>query len=211
MMIKTIAFDLGGVIVTIDHDEALRRFREIGVADADQVLNPYAQAGIFGDLERGRISEEDFCRKLSRQVGKTLTWEECRYAWMGYIREVPQRNLDLLERLRSRGYRLILASNTNGFIQQWADSEGFSAAGLPLSHYFDRMYRSYEMEEMKPSDRFFHHILSHERTLPSTMLFIDDGARNCVTASELGMRTLCPDNGSNWTGMLEQYLSDSCG
>ena len=48
-MIKTIAFDLGGVVVTLDQPQAVNRFKEIGLADAEQRLDPYKQTGIFGD------------------------------------------------------------------------------------------------------------------------------------------------------------------
>ena len=39
-MIKTIVFDLGGVIMTIDQNEALRRFAGLGLADIDKWLDP---------------------------------------------------------------------------------------------------------------------------------------------------------------------------
>ena len=55
-MIKNILFDLGGVIITLDQQQAIRRFQEIGLKDADQRLDAYTQEGIFGDLERGAIS-----------------------------------------------------------------------------------------------------------------------------------------------------------
>jgi putative hydrolase of the HAD superfamily len=38
-MIKNIIFDLGGVIITLDQPEAIRRFQQLGIADADQRLN----------------------------------------------------------------------------------------------------------------------------------------------------------------------------
>jgi putative hydrolase of the HAD superfamily len=50
-MIKTIVFDLGGVIITLDHAEAVNRFRKLGLNDAARQLDPYTQQGIFGDLE----------------------------------------------------------------------------------------------------------------------------------------------------------------
>lgn len=198
-MIKTIAFDMGGVIVTIDNEEPVRRFEEIGAADARQLLDPYVQSGIFGDLEQGIITEEDFRVRLSEHIGKSLTWAQCQYAWMGYIKDVPQRNLDVLVRLREHGFRLVLASNTNGFIQSWADSPDFSRDGHPISHYLDRLYRSYEMRLMKPGEEFFRYILAEERTLPHEILFVDDSSRNCATASELGYLTYCPTNGEDWT------------
>ena len=39
--IKNIVFDLGGVFIDLDHDQAVRRFKEIGVEDAEQLLDPY--------------------------------------------------------------------------------------------------------------------------------------------------------------------------
>ena len=111
--ITTIVFDLGGVIVTIDHDEAVRRFHEIGLKDAEQQLDPYTQSGIFGDLERGAITAATFVREMSQITGRHQSFESCLWAWLGYRKEVPQRNLDLLKQLRSEGYRLVLLSNTN--------------------------------------------------------------------------------------------------
>jgi putative hydrolase of the HAD superfamily len=49
--IKNIVFDLGGVIITLDRDQAVRRFREAGAQHAAEWLNPYHQQGIFLDLE----------------------------------------------------------------------------------------------------------------------------------------------------------------
>ena len=34
-MIKTIAFDLGGVIITIDQEQAISRFKEIGALEVE--------------------------------------------------------------------------------------------------------------------------------------------------------------------------------
>ena len=59
-MIKNIVFDLGGVIMTIDQEEAVRRFKELGLANAERHLDPYTQTGIFGDIEEGKITAEDF-------------------------------------------------------------------------------------------------------------------------------------------------------
>ena len=42
-MIKNLIFDLGGVVFTLDHDEAVKRFRQLGLANAEEVLNPYTQ------------------------------------------------------------------------------------------------------------------------------------------------------------------------
>ena len=47
-MIKTIVFDLGGVIFSQNYEKAVSHFEEIGVSDARRLLDPFAQAGFVG-------------------------------------------------------------------------------------------------------------------------------------------------------------------
>ena len=208
-MIKTIIFDLGGVIITLDQPQAIRRFQEIGLKDADKRLDAYTQGGIFGDLERGAIDAETFRVELSKLVGHDVTYDECRYAWLGYCHELPQRNLDALRRLRSEGYRLVLLSNTNPYMMSWVMSPDFDGDGHSLEDYMDACYCSYKMGCMKPDTEFFHRVLLAEQTAPSEMLFLDDGPRNVAVASQMGIRTYCPENGADWTAKIYDFLTDN--
>ena len=204
--IKTIIFDLGGVIITLDQPQAIRRFQEIGLKDANQRLDAYTQGGIFGDLERGTIDAETFRVELSKLAGRDVTYDECRYAWLGYCHELPQRNLDALRRLRSEGYRLVLLSNTNPYMMSWVLSPDFDGQGHSLEDYMDACYCSYKLGVMKPDTEFFHQVLLAEHTPPSEMLFLDDGPRNVAVASQMGIRTYCPKNGEDWTQTIYDYL-----
>lgn len=207
-MIKTIIFDLGGVIITIDNEEPKSRFRQLGVENIEEILNPYRQSGIFGDLEEGKISEEDYRQELGKIVGRQLTYGEVQHCWLGYMKEVPAYKLAALRELRAKGYRVIMLSNTNPYIMDWAESKDFPGDGQPLSSYFDAQYRSYELKLMKPDETFYRTVLSKEKLLPSEALFVDDGPRNVAVASELGIKTYCPENGSDWTGVLEKLLDE---
>lgn len=205
-VIKNIVFDLGGVIMTLDSAEALRRFKALGLSDAERYLDSYTQSGIFGNLEEGKITAEDFRSKLSSLTGHELTFDECKHAWLGYRKDVPQRNLDLLKELRAKGYRLILLSNTNPFMMDWALSCEFDGKGSSLNDYFDALYLSYRLGIMKPAPDFFRQVLDNENILPEETLFVDDGPRNVEAAGKLGFMTMCPDNGSDWTGELRSLL-----
>ena len=205
-VIKNIVFDLGGVIMTLDPAEALRRFKALGLSDAERYLDSYTQSGIFGNLEEGKITAEDFRSKLSSLTGHELTFDECKHAWLGYRKDVPQRNLDLLKELRAKGYRLILLSNTNPFMKDWALSCEFDGKGSSLNDYFDALYLSYRLGRMKPAPDFFRQVLDNENILPEETLFVDDGPRNVEAAGKLGFMTMCPDNGSDWTGELRSLL-----
>ena len=46
--------------MTLSHPGGVERFKDLGVADAEKQLDPYTQTGIFGDLEGGRITAEEF-------------------------------------------------------------------------------------------------------------------------------------------------------
>ena len=209
MDIRTIIFDLGGVVITLDPQQAVDRFKALGLTDAKKRLDSYTQSGIFGDLEHGLITAEDFRRELSILVGHEVTHEECAFAWQGYAKEVPQRNLAALDRLRKEGYRVLLLSNTNPYMMEWAESPAFDGNGHPVSYYFDRCYLSYQMKLMKPSEDIFHAVLRNEKTFASECLFVDDGARNVATASQLGMSTFCPENGEDWTAKIFDFLMNN--
>lgn len=205
-MIRNVVFDLGGVIMTIDQNEALRRFKALGLADAERHLDPYTQTGVFGDLEEGKITAEDFRTGLSRLIGREVTNDECKHAWLGYRKDVPQRNLDTLKDLRSKGYRLILLSNTNPFMMSWALSKDFDGGKASLEDYFDSLYLSYKVGAMKPDPEFFKNLLDNEKINPAESLFVDDGPRNIESACRLGFNTLCPVNGSDWRTELYAAL-----
>lgn len=205
-MIKNIVFDLGGVIITLSQDEAIRRFEALGLQNARQRLNAYTQSGIFGDLEAGKIDAETFRAELSKLVGREVTYEECRHAWLGYCKELPQRNLDCLKRLRQEGYRVILLSNTNPFMTSWALSPEFDGQGHSLEDYMDALYLSYKCKVMKPSPEFFRQMLLGEQIMPEETLFVDDGPRNVAAASQMGIYTCCPENGADWTKELWERI-----
>ena len=204
--IKNIIFDLGGVIITLDQPEAVRRFEALGLKDAASQLDPYRQNGLFGDLERGAINAEAFRRELSTLVGRQLTFDECLHAWLGYCKEVPARNLEALRRLHKEGYRLLLLSNTNPYMASWVMSPDFDGDGHPLSDYMDACYTSYTMKMMKPDAELFLQMLKTENIEPSETLFVDDGPHNIATAEQLGIHTFCPENGADWTRQIYDFL-----
>ncbi|MBQ6957392.1 MAG: HAD family phosphatase [Bacteroidales bacterium] len=206
MQITTIAFDLGGVVVALNMENAAKRFKELGVKDPHSFLNPFQQGGFFGDLEGGRIDAEGFRQELGKYTGREMTYEECSYACMGFIESVPQRNLEAVRKLRSLGYRVILLSNTNPYVMKWAMSPAFDGNGHALRDYFDACYLSYECKLMKPAEAYFQLVLDHEKVEPGRMLFLDDGPRNLEVARQFGIRTMLVQDNADWTREIFEIL-----
>ncbi|MBQ9185040.1 MAG: HAD family phosphatase [Bacteroidales bacterium] len=204
-MIKNIIFDMGGVVFDLSTEEPIRRFEALGVADARTWLDPFHQNGLFGQLEGGLISCEEFRAGLSKAIGKELTHAQCEYAWKGFIQRLPQKNLDKLAELRRRGYRLFLLSNTNPYITAWAHSPEFSN-GHPMDDWFDHLYFSCDMVLMKPAPEIFQRVLDEQHLAPAETLFVDDSPANTAAAAALGLHTMCPQGNSDWTIPIDNLL-----
>ena len=208
-LIRNIAFDLGGVVIALSYEQAVKRFEEIGLSDARKHLDAFCQKGIFGDLEKGVITPEEFRAEISKLVGRELSHDECKYAWHGYVEAVPQRNLQMLLRLRELGYKVCLLSNTNPYMMQWAMSNEFDGNGHSIEHYFDHLYLSYQCKHMKPSPEIFRMMLEGQQSSAEETLFIDDGLKNIEAAKALGIQTLFPVNNEDWTEPLAKLLGIS--
>lgn len=196
-MIKNLIFDLGGVIIPIDKEVAISRFEALGDSDARLKMGDYGQTDIYLGVENGSLTAAEFCERFAAMSGKPCTFEQAQWAWLGFMKKVPVRNLRRLSALREK-YKVYLLSNTNPFIMAWARSGRFSDDGLPLDHYFDKMYCSYEMRDYKPSPTIFESALRDAGVEAGETLFIDDSERNVNAAGSLGIRTLLMGEGVDW-------------
>ena len=196
--IKNIVFDLGGVILTLNRSEAVRRFQSAGLANAEELLDPYHQKGVFLKLEEGKISLSEFYDAVRNEAGVHIADETIDNGWMGFIADLPEYKLQMLEDLRNKGYNLYLLSNTNPVIMRWAMSPEFSPNGKPIQDYFDRLYLSYRMKSVKPNIKIFQDMISDSGMIPSETLFIDDGKANIDMGKQLGFKTYQPENGADF-------------
>ena len=208
MKIKTIIYDYGGVIMTSAQEEAVRRFSEIGIVTDMMPLDKYNQQGVFLALEDGSITADEFRDELNRRCGRNNTHDDYRWACLGYVGEIPKRNLQLFRLHRQKGYRQLLLSNTNPYMMSWAMSPDFDGEGRALCDYLDACYCSYELRMLKPNPAIFQFVIDHENITPETTIFVDDNESNIRVARDMGFHTLQPVNGVDWTTDLLHQLDD---
>jgi len=200
--IKNVIFDLGGVLITLDRDEAVNRFEKAGLKNAEELLSAYHQKGIFLELEEGKLSKEEFYQAVRKEAGKFISDETIDYGWLGFVKEVPEYKMVMLEELRRKGYRLYILSNTNPVIMSWAHSPAFSPQGKSIDEYFDKLYLSYQIGCTKPHPEIFRFMFKDSGMIPSESLFIDDGAANVEMGKQLGMKTYLAENGEDFRGLF---------
>jgi len=208
MAVKNIVFDFGGVIVELDTQRPIDRFKEIGVADADKLLDPYEQKGLFLEFEQGKVDLDTFRQRLSEHAGKELSMDDIYYGWMGFMLDVPQYKLDYILELRKK-YKVYILSNTNPVIMRWAKSPVFNPEGIPLTAYCDKIYASFEIGVTKPDRRIFEYMFEDGGFDPKETLFVDDSKHNVEVGASFGMLTYQPSNDEDWREAISIILKDN--
>jgi putative hydrolase of the HAD superfamily len=92
-------------------------------------------------------------------------------------------------------------------MMEWVSSPDFDGEGHPVEDYMDACYLSYKLKLMKPEVAFFRKVLEAEQISPDETLFLDDGPRNVEAAASLGIHTMQPINGEDWTKEIYDYLN----
>ncbi len=205
-MIKNLVFDLGGVFLHLDRDESVRRFKQLGISNIEELLDPYLQRGCFLGIEDGSLDEEAFALELEKIAGHPLSQEEIADAYLGFIKEVQSYKFDYIDGLADR-FPIYILSNTNPYILAFTESEDFLPNGRKLSSYCKRKFASCEMGLVKPSREIFEAMIQEAQLKPEETLFIDDGEKNIETAKALGFQTYLAKNGEDWREDIEQLIN----
>ena len=191
-MVKTIIFDMGGVLVDLEWDSMCTRLQaHSGLADVgSEVINgPIVMSAMLGELTP-HAYHEALCEKLDA----SLSYQEFIDVWNSLL-SANEDIVPLVERLKS-DHRLVLGSNTDPIHFPYAVEK------FPVLKNFEQYFLSYEMGLFKPDPAFFHHILQTLDTPAAECIFIDDRAENVEAALSVGITAFHFDS----VGQLEEDL-----
>jgi glucose-1-phosphatase len=183
-----IIFDLGGVILNIDINKTKEAFHKIGFPEIDNLFGLGHADSFFKDHENGRVSDDEFIRKIVEKLGGKVSRQQVIDAWNALLQDFPPSRIEFLKKLKER-YRLFLFSNTNG-IHQAAFSDLYRAefGGESMDQLFEKAYYSHAAGFRKPDPEGFMHILQENNLLPGETIFIDDALVNVEAANALGIQ-----------------------
>ena len=200
--IRNVVFDLGGVLVDLDIDRCKAAFRSLGMEAVAQLIDPCYPAEMIGRLEHGEISFHEACEEMRRLAGRPdIPDERIAWAYGEFLTGVSVTKLRAIERLRDRGLKSYVLSNNNPASME-VIRRMFRCDGHAMEHYFDRIYLSYELRELKPSEAIFRKMIDDSGMVPSETL-IDDGQRNVEAARQMGFAVYMPAPGEDFTHLLE--------
>lgn len=201
--IKNVVFDLGGVLVDLDIDRCKAAFLDLGMPQVADLIDPYHPADMIGRLEKGEIGFHEACDEMRRLTGRDeVCDEQIADAYTAFLTDVPVAKLRLIDTLRGRGLKTYVLSNNNPASMR-VIRRMFSADGRTMDDYFDRIYLSYELHELKPSEAIFSKMIADSGMRPEESLFIDDSQRNVNAARALGFAVYRPAPGEDFAHVFD--------
>lgn len=192
--IKTVVFDLGGVLVDLDIDRCTGAFRSLGMDAVADLINPYYPAEMIGRLEHGVISFHEACDEMRRLSGTPeITDAQIAWAYGQFLVRIPVAKLRQIDALRERGIRTCVLSNNNPASMKYI-RRMFTADGKTMDDYFDAVFLSYELHELKPSEAIFRKMIAAGGA-PKRRFSSTTDRRTSTPRRDSDSRSTCPVRG----------------
>jgi len=187
--IKSIIFDLGGVILNLDYCKTEDEFKKIGVLHFKELYSQKKQTLLFDDFEKGKIKPEEFIFSLKDSENLEIKEIDFINAWNAMLLEIPIEKLQFIDGLK-KDYKIFLLSNTNEIhIKKF---EGDLKTNNMLEQFykcFDKIYYSSRMGKRKPEENCFVQVLEENGLIAENTLFIDDSIQHIEGAKKVGIKT----------------------
>lgn len=181
--IRSVAFDLGGVVVDVEkgHLPALLGSGLRAACSSDAEVDAALAAGLFGDrhdrLSMGQLSGEDYVAEAAAALSTTQA--RVREAWRRVVRWAPG------------GVELLAAVAGVVPVRIWSNTDplhwevlGHDVDDLAARFSVD-VAVSFKVGFMKPDPRYFTRALGG--TDPATVLYVDDVPDNVAAAAACGI------------------------
>ena len=165
--LAAIAFDLGNVLVRADHFRFCRPLAILAGLTPDEVYARVFGSGLEPGYDTGRLSSEEFYRRIMTAFGLALPYPRFCALWNDIFAPLEVME-ETVARLAAR-YPLYLLSNTNPLHFQYI-KEQYS----PLLRHFRRFILSYEVGSRKPEAAIFQALIREMGETPARCLYLDD-------------------------------------
>ena len=198
---------MGGVLVDLDIEGCKNAYKQLlGYHRIDELIDPCHQKGIYGDLEEGTLSAEDFRAAVLAESNPGSRAELVDEAMWHILSGISPYKAELLNRL-AESYDLYMLSNNNPVCMP-RSRRLFEEAGAPLDKVFRKCFLSYEMKALKPSETFYKTVVSEIGLPAEQMIFIDDSQKNVDGAIAAGLPSVYYEPGTDLSALIAEVLDD---
>ena len=183
-MIKTIIFDIGGVLVGYDWTAYMMK-----LFNNDSSLVEKVKENVFGnhkwnEVDRGVLTNDELIALFTKDAPEIKNeivqfWDTCGDALWQY-----DFAKDWIKDLKNRGYQVLYLSNWSSHLRELA------AKQLDFLPLLNGGVFSYEEKLIKPDHAIYNRIIEKYNLIPNECVFIDDTLRNIISARECGLHAV---------------------
>lgn len=180
---KDIVFDLGGVLIDWNPRYLYKKVFSTE-EEMEWFLANVCTPQWNTQQDAGRPFEEGIELLKAKYPEYTFAIEFYRSRWEEMLGGAIEGSVDILRKLKTRGYRVYALSN-------WS-METFPVAQKKYGFFnaFDGMVISGEEKLVKPDPQIYTRLLEKYNLRASNCVFIDDNAANISKAADLGFETI---------------------
>lgn len=178
--VQLITFDLGNVLVRVDHGRFCRRLAAAAGTSPEEVYRRVFQSSLEPGFDTGRLTPAEFYTTIMSAFNLNLEMAEFTAWWNDIFQPFPAMET-LVAELAGR-LPLFLLSNTN--VLHFA----YLRAHYPVLSHFDRLLLSFELGCRKPEPAIYQALIQAAGLPPAAILFIDDRRDFVAAAREQGLQ-----------------------
>ena len=181
---QALLFDLGGVLIDIDFDRALRAWAQHSALPFEAMKSRFKFDAAYERHERGEMVAADYFQHLADTLQLTDSAAEIERGWNAvFIREIEP-TLLAVQAARQR-LPCCAFSNTNA-----THMAAWSRQFPRVVQAFDRVFVSHQMGLRKPEPAAFAHIAQAIGVAADATLFFDDLLENVQAAQAAGLQAV---------------------
>ena len=184
MVIKHIFFDIGGVLLDIDHLQSLQYWSDCTDLSID-VIKDHFPHDVNEQYEIGKLTDHEFFRAVKDALPQPNRLKEDDF-WRGWNKLiVKETETVLLLTLLKQSYNVYLLSNTNHRHIKHEVASRFS-----FQNNVNRAFYSFDLGCKKPDETIYLKALKLAGAKPEESLLIDDVEENVAQAIGVGFHTI---------------------
>ncbi len=196
-MMRTVFFDLGGVLVNFSHEKMCQNIAHFCGLNLDLVKAHLFEKNLGEDYERGQIDSHTIHQHFMQLTKRPLDFDGLLEA-ASSIFSPKEEMLPILEELKKQEISLFLLSNTCE-AHFWYVQKHY-----PFLKLFDGFVLSYEVKARKPEEAIYDAALEMSGAHKSQCFYVDDIAEYVAAAKSYGIDSHHFEGAEKLTAALEK-------